>query len=315
MKRILLIRGGAIGDFVLTLPAIKLMRDRFPESHLEILGYKHIIALAENRGYANATRSIEYAALASFFARNADLPSELADYFARFDLIVSYLFDPDAIFERNLKRCGVENFIIGPAKIAANGIHAAQQLMQPMAELGLSSTDLAACLYPTEADRIFAQEFLGDVDAPLVAIHPGSGGENKNWPIDRWIELINSLDPEFGFLLVSGEADKERTVRLHSSTVEKRVLLASQLPLPHLAAILGRCRLFIGHDSGISHIAAAVGTPNLLLFGPTDPRIWSPIGEHVRVLSAPEKAMAGLSVERVIANAANLLGAQKSLRA
>ena len=58
-QRILVIRGGAIGDFVLTLPAIKLLRDRFPDAHIEILGRKHIIALAEKRFYADATRSIE----------------------------------------------------------------------------------------------------------------------------------------------------------------------------------------------------------------------------------------------------------------
>ena len=74
MNRILVIRGGAIGDFVLTLPAIKLLRDRFPKAHLEILGYKHIAALAEKRFYADAVRSIESASLARFFARNSSRP-------------------------------------------------------------------------------------------------------------------------------------------------------------------------------------------------------------------------------------------------
>ena len=64
LSRILVIRGGAIGDFILTLPAIKLLRDAFPCAHLEILGYRHIISLAEVSGYANATRSIEYGPLA-----------------------------------------------------------------------------------------------------------------------------------------------------------------------------------------------------------------------------------------------------------
>ena len=67
MARILVIRGGAIGDFILTLPAIRLLRENFPGVGLEILGYKHIIALADNRYYADATHSIEYSALAGFF--------------------------------------------------------------------------------------------------------------------------------------------------------------------------------------------------------------------------------------------------------
>ena len=98
MSRILVIRGGAIGDFILTLPAIKLLRDAFPAAHLEILGYKHIVALAEMSGYANATRSIEYGPLSSFFSRDGELAPDLVDYFGSFQQVISYLFDPDADF-------------------------------------------------------------------------------------------------------------------------------------------------------------------------------------------------------------------------
>ena len=92
-----MIRGGAIGDFILTLPAIKLLRDSFPTAHLEILGYQHIVALARMSGYANATRSIEYAALSTFFSRDGDLALDLIDYFSSFQQVISYLFDPDQI--------------------------------------------------------------------------------------------------------------------------------------------------------------------------------------------------------------------------
>src|SRR4029453_6217604 len=108
MKRILVIRGGAIGDFILTLPALKVLRDAYSEAHIEILGYKHICVFAENRFYAQAVRSIEYAPLSGFFAKNLEPPEELANYFASFDLVISYLYDPDRIFEMNLRRCGIE---------------------------------------------------------------------------------------------------------------------------------------------------------------------------------------------------------------
>ncbi len=116
MNRILVIRGGAIGDFILTLPALKAVRDAWPHAQIEILGYKHIAVLAENRFYAQAVRSIEYGPLSSFFAKNSELPAELANYFASFDLIISYLYDPDRIFENNLRRCGVENLLCGTAQ-------------------------------------------------------------------------------------------------------------------------------------------------------------------------------------------------------
>src|SRR6516225_9399629 len=99
MKRILAVRGGAIGDFILTLPALKALREAYPDAHIEILGYKHIAALAENRFYAQKVRSIEYGPLSSFFADNSELAADLAAYFASFDLIISYLFDPDRVFE------------------------------------------------------------------------------------------------------------------------------------------------------------------------------------------------------------------------
>ena len=97
--RLLVIRGGAIGDFILTLPAIRLLRENFPQAHLEIVGYQHIVALAEGRFYADATRSIEYGPMAGFFSPKAELSPELSEYFAGFQQIVSYLFDPDGFFE------------------------------------------------------------------------------------------------------------------------------------------------------------------------------------------------------------------------
>jgi heptosyltransferase-3 len=155
MNRILVIRGGAIGDFVLTLPAIKLLRDRFPKAHIEILGYKHIAVLAEKRFYADAIRSLESGPLAKFFAKDSDLPSDFSDYFASFDLIVSYLFDPDGIFETNLKRCRINTFLAGPSKLD-NSEHAALQLARPLAALGLHVNDPAARLYPNDTDRALA---------------------------------------------------------------------------------------------------------------------------------------------------------------
>ena len=172
MNRILVIRGGAIGDFVLTLPALKALRDAWPQARIEILGYKHIAALAEKRVYAQAVRSIEYGRLSSFFARNSELPAELANYFASFDLIISYLYDPDRIFENNLRRCGVEHLLCGPGRIVQTADHAARQLAQPIEDLGIRVVDLAERVFPSVDDRQFARKFLRDLQEPILAIHP-----------------------------------------------------------------------------------------------------------------------------------------------
>jgi heptosyltransferase-2 len=300
--RILVIRGGAIGDFILTLPAIRLLRENFPDARLEILGYQHIVALAEGRYYADATRSIEYGAMAGFFVPHSELAPDLAEYFASFQQIVSYLFDPEEHFEKNLRRAGAKHILRAFAKID-DSQHAARQLARPLESLALYLEDHAAIVHPSEADRQFAARFLAECDdRPLLALHPGSGSPRKNWPLESWARLGRELldrVPRPQLLLVGGEADHERLDALCAVWPDAPILVARDLALPHLAALLARARLFVGHDSGISHLAAAVGAPCLLLFGPTDPTIWAPANPLVRVIAAPEGDLSVLSVEMV----------------
>jgi len=292
VSRILVIRGGAIGDFILTLPALKLLRDSFPAAHLEVLGYKHIVALAELGGYANATRSIEYGRLASFFNRDGELAPQLVEYFGSFQQVISYLFDPDDIFANNLQRAGVRNLIVGSPKITDRE-HAARQLARPLERLALYLDDPAAIIPPNEEVK---------VDPSLIALHPGSGSETKNWALGRWAALAESLLSVHGsrrLLLIGGEADAARVAQLGKTLPNDRVQFAQNLSLLELVVRIRKCALFLGHDSGISHLAAAVGTPCLLLFGPTDPAIWAPANPQVRVLRASNLTMDGIGVGEV----------------
>jgi len=311
MKRILVIRGGAIGDFILTLPALKALREAFPGAHIEILGYKHIAELAENRFYAQAVRSIEYGPLSSFFTADSELSAELAGYFASFGLIVSYLYDPDRIFEGNLHRCGVKDLLCGPRKIVENGGHAALQLARPIEELGIRVGDLTEKIFLREEDRQFAREFLQTSSRPIIAIHPGSGSKTKNWPLQNWIDLFSGnsrfsgADDEPGregmcpsLVVVSGEADQAQITQLKRAWKNRDVRFAKDLRLPHLAAVLAHT-IFVGHDSGISHLAAAAGANCILLFGPTDPRVWAARNENVQVLTAPNGNMTDLTIHTV----------------
>lgn len=308
MKRILVIRGGAIGDFVLTLPAVKLLRDAFPKARLEILGYRHIAALAEGRFYAEATRSIEYSALAGFFAKGGALDAELARYFESFDLVVSYLFDPDRVFEQNVARCGVEMFIAASPKIA-DAEHAAAQLARPLEQLGLTLLEGAARLFPSEEDRRLACSFLAQTRTPRIAIHPGSGSSTKNWAISNWQATLTALSRQ-DVLLVGGEADEQQLAALGNHDAHTAV----NLPLPHLGAVLEHCDVFVGHDSGISHIAAAVGTPCVLLFGPTDPAVWAPANSHVHVLRRGSKSLHDVQVTEVLEAVRVLVDDRRSTR-
>jgi len=298
LRRILVIRGGAIGDFILTLPAIRLLREAFPAAHLEILGYQHIVRLAVLSGYANAMRSIEYGPLAGFFVPGGELAPELIEYFAGSQQVVSYLFDPDEIFAHNLQRAGVQNLIAASPKIT-NDEHAAQQLARPLEQLGLCLDDRAPRILPNE---------LRKVDQNLIAIHPGSGSERKNWPSERFMALATLLleRPQTRILLIGGEADESSFEALQGNLPNDRIELARNLPLADLARRVRDCAWFLGHDTGISHLAAAVGTPSVLLFGPTDPAIWAPQNPQVRIVRAPCLTMLGIEQSAVMAAAREL---------
>jgi heptosyltransferase-2 len=288
--RILAIRGGAIGDFILTLPALRLLREAFPHCHLEVLGYRHIAALALHGGpepgttYADATRSIEYGPLAGFFARNGNLSPELCEYFASFQQVVSWLFDPDGIFETNVKRAGVKNYLSAYTPITDEN-HASTQLARGLESMALFLDDPAAKLIPTPESHQAAETWLSSSaiqNSSFTALHPGSGSPRKNWPLEKWRTLAGEIkDP---LLIIGGEAD---TASL-DSLAPHATLIARDLPLPTLAALLTRCTHYFGHDTGISHLAAAVGAKCTLLFGPTDPAVWAPQGAHVKILHTPD---------------------------
>jgi len=300
MNRILVIRGGAIGDFILTLPAIRALRETYRSARLELIGYKHIAELARN-DYADAVRSIEYGPLSGFFARGGELDEELSNYFGSFDLILTYLFDPDQIFEANLRRAGAKQILRGQAKIE-DGLHATRQLATPLEEFGINIRDFTPRLSVESDAREFAKRFLSGLDRPITALHAGSGSLRKNWPLENWIELGNGLleqDDARSLIVVSGEADEAARTRLQREWQMPNIRFATNLPLPQLAGVLSQC-CFVGHDSGISHLGAAVGAACVLLFGPTDPAVWGPQGGNVQVVRAENGNLADLSADEVL---------------
>ena len=282
--RILVIRGGAIGDFILTLPAIRLLKENIPNARLEILGYKPVIDLAVAAGLADATRHLEHASMAKLFVPNVALDGEIADYFRSFNLVVSYLYDPDGIFRGNMERLGVKTFLEASHRVEEGKGHAAEQLARPLERLAMFLDDPAPRLKITPSGVT--------VEKPIVAIHPGSGSLKKNWPVEQWSRLANELAEKFPshqLALVTGEVEAERgtTAAMKKNLAGTNFLHWDQLPLTELAASFSSASAFIGHDSGISHLAASCGLPCFLFFGPTDPAVWAPRNSGVQVFAAP----------------------------
>lgn len=291
--RILVVRGGAIGDFILTLPAITALRDRFPQAHLEILGYPHIAQLALAGGLVDRVQAIEARDLAGFFARDGELAENLRDYFSEFDLILSYLYDPDEIFQTNVRRCATGQFLAGPHRPDETGqTHATQTYLKPLERLAIFDAD------PRPRLRLAPP---ASHPAPFLALHPGSGSERKNWPEARWTEFLARLvdTTDHRLLLVGGEAEGERLQHLAAALLPSRCAVAQSLPLPELAGRLQSGVGFVGHDSGISHLAAALGLPCLVLWPDTREEVWRPQGERVAILKETT-GLRTLSVERVL---------------
>lgn len=302
-QRALVVRGGALGDFLLTLPVLRTLRDTEPRSRLEVLAYPAIAALAKTAGMIDDVRSIEYGPLAGFFTRGAILDPGLKDYFASFDFILTYLYDPDGIFAGNLRAAGARCVIQGPHRPGEKA-HAIDQLAVPLAELGVPLCRRAARLKVTPAA----------LNYPVVALHPGSGNPGKNWPAKRWAELASDilrLDSDLRVAVVGGEADAESLSPLRELADHNRVLWWENLALTDLASRLAGAKTYIGHDTGVSHLAAAVGTPSLLLFGPTDPGVWAPPHDHVRILHAPHGQLNELSFSAVCRALRPLLGSAR----
>jgi heptosyltransferase-3 len=265
MRKILVLRGGALGDFIVTLPALALLRQRWPHAHLEFVGNATAAALGAH--LVDRIHSQHDSRWAALYA-TSPLPPALAAELGTFDLVLNFWPDPDGDLARHFRNLSAPIFLTSSALPTL--APAAAHYCEPLRALGLTSASFHYTLAAPVAS------------ARLIAIHPGSGSAKKNWPLARWIELCRWLRDAHRaeLLIITGEADTPAAAALSPFGTA-----AHQLPLPQLVARLAQCRLFVGHDSGISHLAAACTVPSLLLFGPTDPALWAPPAPHVRVLN------------------------------
>ena len=139
-----------------------------------------------------------------------------------------------------------------------------------------------------------------------IVVHPGSGSESKNWPEPRWRELLErwSRAGEWLVDVVGGEVEGDRLERLALGLPNVRVL--RNAPLVALAARISDARLFVGHDSGVSHLAAATGVLGLVLWGPTHEPTWRPRSDRF-VSLRHANGLGGLTTDVVEARVRELM--------
>lgn len=275
MKRILVLRGGALGDFILGLPALRAIRQAFPGAHLELVAPAAVLALA-NRWVDIAT-PIEGADIALFF-RDGTLPEEVTNRYGNLDLVVLWLADGSGAVRRQFERLGAMRILWAPALPQKPGRHAADHLLESLRPLGI----------PVDLDSDKAGQPGARASCPpgTVTIHPGSGGSWKCWPAERFARIVKHLQSAgHRVALIQGPADSLTVERVMSICRERPPLVVTGLKVDELAAFISSCSCYLGNDSGVTHLAAVVGTPTVALFGPTDPAVWGPRGPKVTVLS------------------------------
>lgn len=296
-RRILAARGGALGDFILTLPSLAAIRSRWPLAELRLLATPGHAALAGLAGLCDDFRDPTTAATGFLFHPHAPADPALASWIGACDLAISWLPDPDGTTRQRIHDCGVREVLPGP------------WLMQPDRPAWIQLAD--ALPGPPGVVPI---HLAAPSRSRILALHPGSGGTRKIWPADRWLATIRHLHQRGlidATLVITGECERntpasQLAAALRAAGVPSTA--AHQLPLPELVAALARCQWFTGHDSGIAHLAAVCGLPTHLLFGPTNPAVWAPPRSHT--LTAPDSAITSLATTTVTAWLTSLLAAE-----
>lgn len=286
-SRILVIRSGALGDTIVSLPAIRALRLVVgPSGRIELVGNRTWLRLALNSFHGNAIHSIDRARFVGLFSE--PVGAELERFLVGFDLVVAWCRDDSGHLARLAERFeGVAWLQSNPFPDVGSALHASEYLLRTLKPLGIGGAAmLPELVLSPEADaagRAFLKE-TGVRDGNYLVIHPGSGAPRKNWSPERFSRLAH-LARESGMdvLLVEGEADHQAVQELRRS-LSWQAPLALNLELDVLAAVLSRARAFVGNDSGVTHLAAAAGAPTLAVFGSTDPRIWAPRGPRVVVI-------------------------------
>ncbi len=287
IDRLLIMRGGAVGDFIVTLPVIDALRQAFPQAWIEILGYPSRMRLAHHPRYADRVTDLESLDVYRLFQPQATVSAALSAYLNSLDLIIAYWPSADGIFTNRLRRYAAGQVITWPPHPPA-GVHITDYLLQALESLPLGQVDAQPKVEINEEAEITAETFWRVSGLPaqgVVAFHPGSGSRDKLWPLEGWCEVMRWAGQHgIDGIVIRGPAERSRDLQsLHDNGMPGWPW-AEDLSLHELASLLRRCRVVVSHDSGIAHLAAAVRVTTLALFGPTDPQMWGPRSPRTCVL-------------------------------
>jgi len=284
----LIIHSGGIGDLLLALPAMRLFRHAFRQSPLYLMGHSERLALVAYDLKAETIHSVDQAGMAYFYLEDASLPSPLRSFFSSFELVLAFTGKDGQAFSKNLEKAGVAQVLTLPSFPPEGlNVHVSDYLIKLLRKKGIEGQVPDHSLQLSEEALNFSRDYWARTglkeNERVLAIHPGSGNPAKNWSPSHFAGVADWAAGWARVLLISGPArDGVEEVRRNLKKVTP--LIAENLSLLQLAAILRRCTAYLGNDSGITHLASSLGLATVALFGPTDPGVWGPRGASVRIM-------------------------------
>lgn len=327
-----ILQPGAIGDCILTLPLAEFMKDCLGLGGVDILGHTEYIGILPGRTCVDGIRSIDSVDLHRLFAETDtfDLVDRdaLINVFGDYAWIATFLGEPDSNFEQNLiftancsRSAEVITLSMKPSKKSSTHI-TDFYIRQFIAQSGLSLEHrlvqkTKSLIKATKADINRGRELLEEIPATLgfdqarhrrvdfyeklVVIQPGSGGSHKCCHLDNFLivaEELVSKDIKVIFLLGPAEMERFSDAAIKKITGVVRLgtpygaKCLTDLSLTQVLELLSCADAFLGNDSGITHLAAALGVKTLAIFGPTNPDIYRPVGPAVKVVVSSDSDFA-----------------------
>ncbi len=304
-KRILAIKLADLGDVLNITPSLRALRHTFPDAQLDVLLNPHTRALAEPTGLADEIIAFPKSSYEGLAAASPKSWSPLIRHLRalrrrKYDTVINFhhLTTPLGRFKQRLlinatgarTTVGLDNGHGGwlTHQVQDDGFGARQEVEYWLAlaqELGAHSPDISLALPVSESDQLAADQRLdamGLQGRPFAILHPGSGGYSlaRRWDGAKFAKLAGQLGKMFDMpsILVGTHADGIQDVL--DADASHLIDLSNQTSLGLLGALLRRCSLFVGADSGVMHLAAAAGAPLVAIFGPTNHLAWAPWTPH-----------------------------------
>ncbi|MCP9471512.1 MAG: glycosyltransferase family 9 protein [Nitrospira sp.] len=290
-KTVLVIHPGSLGDVLLAVPALQRLRANYPNHRYVLVSHEPVGRFLLEVNLVEEWVSFESIAIRDFLFGEEPFPlSEKYSWIQHCEFAVGWLKDKDGLIENRLNMMGISHVRIGsPFDSNVTATHQSDRFCQAIGEQGHGPAVVPRiCLPPVferSAEMCLTKRGIA-LDRPMMVIHPGSGSRAKCTRPEILASVVDELQNAGAqCLLLEGPADQE-AVKAVIGRIGRPLPVLRDADLTTVAGVLLRARVYIGHDSGITHLAGLLGVSTVALFGPTDPARWAPKGPHVIVLRA-----------------------------